>query len=160
MIPDQALIDSEPGIDLVVFRARPEAWDMGYKEFYRIDRWPIPRAKVHDPIAFIGFPGGGRRTSDRVGNFTYSAFGLSVSDVSDRKLVIAGKSNDTRSLCDNDGNAIPPISMGGLSGSPAYVRTGTAQFRLAGFVQMGRASSDDIFLTHASFLNRDGTLIH
>jgi len=160
VISDEALIDSDAGIDLVVLQASPEAWNMGYKEFYRIERWPIPKARVDDPIAFIGFPGGGRHTSDRVGNFTYSAFGLSVSDVSERKLLIAGKSNDKRGLFDNHGNRIPAILMGGLSGSPAYVRDGKARFLLTGFVQMGRTSSDDIFLTHASFLNSDGTLKH
>jgi hypothetical protein len=158
VVRDEALVDSDPGVDLAIFQASPEEWDMGCKEFYRIERWPIPNARVGDPIAFIGFRGAGRYTSHGVGNFTYSAFGLSVSDVSDRKLVIAGGSSDKRSLWDNNGNAISPISMGGLSGSPAYVRTGTEGFLLAGFVQMGRTSSDDIFLTNASVLNRDGTL--
>lgn len=152
-------LDQDAGIDLVVFEAKPALWNMGYKEFYRVERWPIPRAKANDPIAFVGFPGACRNTTADFGNFGYSSFGLVVSDVSDRKLVIAGRYSDG-CLLDNDGNKLPPISMGGLSGCPAYVRDGKARFLLAGFVQMGRTSCDDLFLTHATFLNPDGTLKH
>lgn len=157
-IPDDALIDSDKGLDLAVIEATPNIWDMGYKEFCQTDRWPIPKAKVGSPIAFVGFPGAARITDEHIGNFQYSAFGVTVSDVSDRKLAIAGKGKGRGRLLDNAGNEVPPISMGGLSGAPAYVRDGNARFLLAGFVQMGRTSSDDLFLTHANALNRDGTL--
>jgi hypothetical protein len=152
-------LDVDQGIDLAVFEAKPENWDMGHKEFYRIDRWPIPKAKNGDPLIFLGFPGAARDTLSGFGNFQYASFGMIVSDVSDRKLVIVGRHSDGQ-LLDNFGNKVPPMSVGGLSGSPAYVRDGKARFLLTGFVQMGRTSSDDIFLTHASFLNRDGTLRH
>jgi hypothetical protein len=156
-IPATALIDSDEGLDLAVIEATPEIWDMGYKEFYRIERWPIPKAMVGSPIAFVGFPGEARITNEHGGNFQYSAFGVTVAGVSDRKIVIAGK-GEPGNLLDNDGNKLPPMLMEGLSGAPAYARDGKARFLLAGFVQMGKTSSDDLFLTHASVLNRDGTL--
>lgn len=152
-------IDFDDGLDLAVFEAKPEKWNMGHKEFYRIDRWPIAKAKTKDPITFVGFPGAGRDAKAGLGNFGYASFGMIVSDVSDRKLVIAGRHSDGH-LLDNQGNKLPPMSIAGLSGSPAYVRDGKARFLLAGFVQMGRTSSDDMFLTHAAFLKRDGTLRH
>ena len=37
-------------------------------------------------------------------------------------------------------------------------RTGNGLFSLTGFVQMGRTSGADIFLTHAAFLESDGML--
>ena len=111
-----------------------------------------------DPIAFIGFPGSARVTTDELGDFRYSAFGLSVSAVSDRKFMITGNGPDPGTLEDNDGNIMLPIALGGMSGSPAYTRDKRAGFQLAGFVQMGKKSSDDLFFTLASILNRDGTL--
>jgi hypothetical protein len=131
---------------------------MGRKEFYRVERWPIPKAKVGDPITFVGFPGKARVTTDELGNFQYSAFGLTVSAVSERKFVITGKGPNRGILRDNGGNIVPPMALGGMSGSPAYVRDRRAGFQLAGFVQMGNTSSDDLFFTSASFLNRNGTL--
>jgi hypothetical protein len=95
---------------------------------------------------------------DCVADFRYSFFGSIVSDVSDRKLIIAKRG--TARLLDNDNRDIPPINIGGLSGSPAYIRKVGGSFELAGFVQMGAMSNSDIFLTHATFVNRDGTLQH
>lgn len=155
-----AFLDSEPisvsrDLDLAVFEARP-VWDMGYKQFRHPDRWPIPRAVAGQPVAFVGFAGEGRLCQGFIGEFQYSFFGLSISAASDRKLMLA--QDKSRVLRDNQGNIIAPIRLGGMSGSPAYVRSRSGAFSLAGFVQMGRGSDDDIFLTHASFLHPDGTL--
>lgn len=149
------LIDFDAGLDLAVFEACPE-WNMGHKEFYRITRWPVPQAKVGQPIAFLGFAGTGRKTSAHWGQFSYSVFGLSVNCTSDRKLVTNSPSKGT--LFFDDGKPIGPIDIRGMSGSPAYVRDRKGGFNLAAFVQMGHMSDDSIFLTHASFLNPDGTL--
>ena len=154
-------LDAEPvslsrDLDLAVFEARPENWDMGYKRFHRPDRWPIPRALAGQPVAFVGFAGEGRQCQGFMGEFQYSFFGLSISAASDRKLMLA--QDRSRVLRDNHGNLIPPMRMGGMSGSPAYLRSRTGAFSLAGFVQMGSSSEDDIFLTHASFVKPDGTI--
>jgi hypothetical protein len=158
VIDENTVIDADQGVDLAVFPAVPQSWPMGTKQFYRVERWPIPKAKVGDPVSFIGFPGKARVTTDELGDFRYAVFGFSVSAVSDTKFIITGNGPDPGTLQDNDGNIIPPIAKGGMSGSPAYVRDMRAGFRLAGFVQMGDSSSDDLFFTHASVLNRDGTL--
>jgi hypothetical protein len=154
-LPEQPLhIDRE--IDLVVFEAMPGSWKMGCKEYYRVERWPIPKAAGNDKIEFMGFPGKYRETAVNSANFGASYFEFGVLDVSDRKIVSVG-AGDHRFL-DNDGKEVPPIEMGGLSGSPAYVRDGKGRLSLIGFVQMGGTSSGKLFLTHAAFLRRDGTL--
>jgi hypothetical protein len=157
-IPDEALIDADADLDLAVFEARPDTWSMGYKRFYRIDRWPIPKAKKGDPIAFVGFPGASRKTDQGIGDFGTAMFGLTVTDVSERKLIIAPMPGDEQHLVDNEGRELPPFDVGGLSGTPAYVRDSKARLLLVGFVQMGRTTSDALFLVHAAFLNRDGSL--
>lgn len=151
-------IDADASLDLAVFPAYPRLWPMGNKEFYQVNRWPIPKAKVGAPIAFLGFPGAARVVNDEVGNFQYSSFGLTITEVSDRKFVVAGNGPGRGKLRDNSGNVVPPMALGGMSGSPAYVRDVNAGFGLAGFVQMGNRSCDDLFFTHACALNRDGTI--
>jgi hypothetical protein len=154
-LPEQPLhIDRE--IDLVVFKAMPGSWNMGCKEFYRIERWPIPKAAVNDKIEFMGFPGKYRETAVYSADFGAFYSEPVVLDVTDRQIVSAG-AGDHRHL-DNDGKEVPPIEMGGLSGSPAYVRDSKGRLSLIGFVQKGRTSSGYLFLTHAAFLRRDGTL--
>lgn len=157
LLAEERLIDCDRELDLAVFEASPADWNCGHKEFYRPDRWPIPCAKQGSPIAFVGFAGAGRHAQGAIGDFRYSAFGLTVTSSSDRKMVLAMDQSHGQ-LRDNDGQPTSAMPMGGLSGSPAYVRSMTGRFSLAGFVQMGQTSDDDIFLTHASFLNQDGTL--
>jgi hypothetical protein len=154
-LPEQPL-DIDWEIDLVVFEAMPGSWKMGCKEFYRVERWPIPKAAVNDKIEFMGFPGKYRETAVNSADFGASYFEFGVLDVSDRKIVSAGVSDHC--FLDNDYKEVPPIDMGGLSGSPAYVRDYQGRLSLIGFVQMGGMSSDNLFLTHAAFLRRDGTL--
>ena len=158
VLDETSPIDSDTSLDLTVFPAFPQMWPMGSKEFFRVERWPIPKPKVRSPIAFVGFPGKARVTTEEIGNFQYSAFGLTITSVSDRKFVIGGRGPGRGNLRDNDGNVVPPMLLGGMSGTPAYVRDMKAGFQLAGFVQMGNTSSDDLYFTQASVLNRDGTL--
>lgn len=156
-ITNERPLDYDQDLDLAVFEAHPESWNMATKQFYRIDRWPVPKVRQGDLIAFLGFAGVGRHTGPGFGAFNYSFFGLSVTASSDRKVVLDDQTS-SRKLFDNEGNSIPPMEMGGMSGSPAYVRSRWGTISLAGFVQMGRTSDGMIFLTHAAFLNADGTL--
>ena len=156
-LSDDLLIDCDRDLDLAVFGTSLDDWDIGNKQFYSPDRWPIPLAKQGSVLAFVGFAGNGRHVCDLVGDFRYSFFGLSVSSVSDRKFVIAS-GQSPRHLLDNNGQPIPRIRLGGISGSPAYVRSASGCFALAGLVQMGATSNANIFLTHATCLKSDGTL--
>jgi len=141
-------------IDLAVFEARTDIWDMGKKEFYGIHRWPVPKGKIDEPIAFLGFPGEGRRASEHVGSFRYHVCGSTVEGVSELGLRLR-KGHRTRGPT---GETISPVEIGGVSGSPAFARSSKGGFRLVGFVKMGGSSADPIFVAHAAFLNSDGSL--
>jgi hypothetical protein len=155
-INDSSLIDSDQDLDLAVFDAGILNGTFGFKEFYKIDRFPIFDPKPKQPISFVGFPGEARQVSEISGNFGYSSFGLTVSDVSDSLIVLA--STDRRILRNNAGLQVPPIDIGGMSGAPAYARTSSGGFHLAGFVRAGDTSNTDIRLSKASFLRKDGSL--
>ena len=158
VIPAESLIDSEPSLDLAVFVATPESWNMGWKNFFRINCWPVPKARKGDPISFLGFPGALRDTSRGVGDFGAFVLCATVSDVSHRGLVIARAPDSEGHLVDSRGKKLQPLEVGGLSGCPAYVRDAKWRPSLAGFVHMGTKTNADIFLIHAAFLNPDGTI--
>jgi hypothetical protein len=155
-IEESTIIDSDEKLDLAVFEANFSEDALSFKSFYRIDRFPVADPKPRQPISFVGFPGEARRVSEMVGNFGYSSFGLTVTDVSDSLVLLAN--TDPRLLRDNDGNLVAPIDIGGMSGAPAYTRTNSGGFMLAGFVRAGDNSNTAIRLSKASFLRQDGTL--
>jgi hypothetical protein len=155
-IEDSFLIDSDRDLDLVVFDAEFGDEMLGFKRFYRIPRFPLADPKPDQLISFVGFPGASRRVSQSTGQFKYSSFGLTVTDVSHTRILLA--STPDRFNYDNEDQVVPHIDLGGMSGAPAYGRTRGLGFDLAGFVQMGRNSGSDIYLSKASFLQRDGTI--
>ena len=156
-VDELAMLDWDEGLDILIFEAAPHRWPMGGKEFFRIHHWPIPKAQKGEIVAFLGFAGEGRNTAGNIGQFSYTFFGLSITDSSYGRAVLA-KDSSPRHLYHDDGTPRTPMRMGGLSGSPAYVRDRTGAFSLTGFVSMGNTSADDIFLTHAAFINPDGSL--
>lgn len=148
-----ALIDGDKDIDLAVFR-----WDNGYlgeKAFLPVRQFPIPRVSVGNLVALQGFPGESRKADDFQGRFGACFFGGLVTAVNERKILV--ENDGTRNLRSvQTGELLPPLDIGGMSGSPAFTfRDG---WKLAGFLREGSTTDGRIFLSHASFLNPDGTL--
>lgn len=154
---DAALIDCDEDLDLAVFATGLSDDILGLKTFFKIHTFPISDPKPRQPISWVGFPGEARRVSETDMNFGYAAFRLTVSDVSYQRIVLAN--NDPRVLRDGEGKSVPPIDVGGMSGAPAYTRSLSGGFNLAGFVRAGDNSGSDIRLSKASFLRRDGSLL-
>jgi hypothetical protein len=153
---EKLLIDFDIDLDLAVFNVLPN-WQFARKQFHRVFKWPINKANEGDKIAFLGFAAVGREITDREGKFSYSSFGLTVTSVSDRKLVINSSEADAP-VFDNSGKIVRNVELGGMSGSPVYILNRQGNFRLTGFIQMGATTDALIFATHAHFLNKDGTL--
>lgn len=154
---DAALIDCDEYLDLVVFASDLPQEILGHKKFFQVHRFPIADPKPRQPISCIGFPGEARRLSENSLQFGYTSFGLTISDVSNTQILLAN--NDPRVLRDGAGNLTAPINLGGMSGAPAYRRTASGGFALAGFVRAGSDSSADIRLSKASFLQQNGRLL-
>jgi len=157
-IDDDSLMDCDAELDLAVFDFTPpeKALCLGFKQFYRIYRFPVADPRPWQPISLIGFPAEARRRSKRAGHFGYCSVGVTVSDVSHSLIVLAN--TDSRILRDGAGNLAPPIDLGGTSGAPAYSRTLSGGFNLVGFVRAGNNSGTDIRLSKAAFLRKDGSL--
>jgi hypothetical protein len=151
LIDLNSLIDEGEGLlDLATFRV-PQEWDTGLKQFYRLDLMPPPDIQESRLVTVLGFPGSHRRPSQSKCAFNYSAFGTSVTHVSNTTFLL---SNDLRTF-DNDGNEIDPIDKGGMSGSPVYLKTPN-QLNLCGL--LAGESSNGIEVVKAKFLDPSGRL--
>lgn len=158
-LSEDRLVDFDRDLDLAVFDAAPGNWNLGSKRFHQPERWPIPTTKHGSPVGFVGFASPRRPAQGAGGEFIHSAYRLSATSASPRRMVLAA-GQTRRLLHDNHGQMVPAMRMIGLSGSPAYARSRTGVFTLTGFIQMAQSSEDAIHLTHAAYLNPNGTLCH
>lgn len=147
------LVDGDKEIDLAVFK-----WDNGYlgeKAFLSVRQFPIPRVSVGSVVALQGFPGQSRKCDESHGSFGACFFGGLVTAINERKILV--ENDGTRKLRSVQTNELlPPLEIGGMSGSPSYTfRDG---WKLAGFLREGSTTDGRMFLSHASFLNANGTL--
>ena len=168
--PERQLIDVDADLDLAVFDFEPSQIRVNksqvnhQKDWFPIRQWPIPKVAEGAHVALMGFPGKRIKKEGMLCTFITRAVPLKVTGVGHKQIYIlnAGENvevfNDIRNW------------LGGLSGSPAYTlnKNGTS---LVGFVKSGfkrtgeetNTGDDSIFsgsltLTHACFLQPDGTL--
>lgn len=149
---DLPLVDSNPDIDLAVFDwgERPSE----EKSFLPVRQFPIPQAQIGGAIVLQGFPRTQREGTQTSGSFGAFFFGGTITAVNDRTILVASGEHSLTSV--DTGEPLEPIELSGISGSPAYTfRNG---WKLAGFVRGGKTTQHSLFLTHASFINPDGTL--
>ncbi|MBI4325413.1 MAG: hypothetical protein HY674_09130 [Chloroflexi bacterium] len=168
--PERQLIDADPDLDLAVFDFEPSQIRVNksaldhQKDWFPIRQWPIPKMGDGEYVALMGFPGKGIRKEGMLCTFSTQVLPLKVTGVGNKQSYIFNEGENVEVFNDMKG------WLGGLSGSPAYT-LGNNGGSLVGFVKSGfkssgeetRAGSDSIFagslsLTHACFLQRDGTL--
>jgi len=152
------MLDCDKDLDLAVIKADFAQRQLRTKAFYPIQEWPIPRPTVGDAVAIVGFPGSGRHACGGTAmSWSLKFLGLTVSGVSERNITLAPERNDRRNY-DENGTEIPHDDLGGMSGSPAFLLREVGPPSLVGFLYEGHNSDRFIFLTPASYLQRDGTL--
>ena len=169
--PERQLIDSDPDLDLAVFDFEPSRILLDgdkikhQKSWFYIRDWPIRNVRVGAYVALMGFPGSQIVKETELCTFKTQLLPFKVTSVGQRQFWVL-----------NEGENIEVFSgikgcLGGLSGSPAYALDEEGA-TLVGFVRAGStpdtgASDKDevsffsgsLYLTHASFLQRDGTLL-
>ena len=92
VVNPESLIDCGSSLlDMAIFEAYPEKWDMGFKQFHRVYQWPIPKVKVGKPVSFVGFAGAHRTVFLDSCFFDYSMFGSTVTDVSNYQFILADR---------------------------------------------------------------------
>jgi hypothetical protein len=156
------VIDQSDRIDLAVLAVPFELSPQSDRIFYKVPRWPIPRATIGESVTVIGCPRSDLEIQPTGGaTIGYSWFGFSVSSVSDRHFVMANERGDRSYIvAPPDTDTSKPLLLPGMSGGPAFANRGPNRVELVGFIYEGRDSDSSIFLTHANFLCPDGTLDH
>jgi hypothetical protein len=155
-------------LDLVVLEFEPEEIKVSHqKKWFKISDWPISRIEKGNHIVTLGFPGAWRRTTSIECVFRRVVIPFAVTDVSNYSIAAFADGKNDQVLNDMKN------SLGGISGSPAYRFNENKELCLIGFVKSGvemddapnrkyQTSPDSplpaVFLTHASFLQPDGSL--
>jgi hypothetical protein len=156
VISEAKVIDSDRDLDIAVIDPKLEAGELGDRAFFKMINWPQSPIQTGEAIAFLGYPEAGRVKFERHAQFRSTFFGLHVSSVNDRSILLLNNDNDRR-LVGLHNEPLAPTPTSGLSGSPAY-RLGSKGPELVGIVRGGFSTDGIITMTHISFLNRDGTL--
>ena len=155
-ISSAPIIAADRDLDIAVIDPKLQAGELGDRAFFKMTNWPQSPIRGGEAIVFRGYPEVGRVNYENHAQFRSSFFGLHVTSVSDRSILLRNDNND-RTMVGLHNEPLAPTRGSGLSGSPAY-RLGTSGLELAGIVRDGLSTDGIIMLTHISFLNRDGTL--
>ncbi|HVM51137.1 MAG TPA: hypothetical protein VMU04_24120 [Candidatus Acidoferrum sp.] len=168
--PERHIIDVDPDLDLAVFDFEPghlrvnRSVVVHQKDWFPIRHWPIPTMPDGEYVALMGFPGKRIRKDGMLCTFSTQVLPLKASGVGERQIYIFNEGENVQVFRDIKS------WLGGLSGSPAYTLS-KAGASLVGFVKSGfKQTNEDtdtndrslfagsLSLTHARFLQRDGTL--
>lgn len=154
-ISDAEVIDADRELDIVVFDPKLHDREFPQNEFFRISNWPNAPVQAREAIAFVGYPEAGLIHSDNHGTFRSAFFGLHVSDVTDRTIILYNDRNDRRFVGLNS-EPLHPIKMSGISGSPAY-RVGASGLELVGLVKEG-STNEGLFQVTRIYLTPNGKI--
>jgi len=158
-ISESQLIAEDRDCDLATFDVGPFLRAFSQMKFQQIRRFPVPRSKPGEVIVCVGYPGEdvGRKISEREARFDYISFIRMVTAVGAYQVLLA-ESPEHLHLVDNSGNEVPPVAYKGMSGSPCYKWSPNAAPKLKGFLKAGEQTGAPIYITHAAFLQPDGSV--
>ena len=148
-------VDVNTDLDLATFDMEPFLPEFTHRHFYETFKHTVPVVKSKDVLASVGYLGEARQLSPLGANFGYEFTGISVADVSGPFICV--DVSKTKRFRDPDGSRIAhPKSLGGISGSPAYLLERSGILRLSGFVTSSVLGT--VRLTHVACVNGDGTI--
>src|SRR5262245_60856086 len=166
--PRTHLIAGDRDLDLAVFEFEPKTIGVLHqKSWFKVRDWPISKVNRAAYIVTVGYPGRLRKNVGGVCTVRSVPIPLAVTDTTDRTIAAFSTENNQQVLNDIKD------SLAGISGSPAYCYSSDGERRLIGFAKVGPLERNDpdrkfesvpdsclpaMFFTHASFLQRDGTL--
>jgi hypothetical protein len=158
------LIDECRSLDVAVFRGlldRISTFDLPNHEFIDYRASYLEDPKAGDPVMIVGYAGANVSLSPKLAGLGYMQIGYTASSVSNRYVVLANECG-TRKFTDYSVAPRKGVSLGGLSGSPAFVLR-EQRPRFIGIVSEASdtgTTDDTIFISRLGCLNPDGTLDH
>jgi hypothetical protein len=158
------LIDESKSLDVAIFRGlldRILIFDLPDRELIDYRASYLEDPKAGEPVMIVGYPGANVSLSPELADLGYMQIGYTASSVSDRYVVLANESG-TRKFSDYSVPSRQGVSLGGLSGSPAFVLR-EQRPRFIGIVSESGdtgTTDDTIFVSRLGCLKPDGTLDH
>lgn len=148
-------LDQDASLDIVVFDMGPVLTLCPGLKFYPLNQNPPPRLKKGDKIVVLGNQGINRSIEGL--KFGLTIFALEVSDVGQHgaRFVVELSKVKTRNL-HAPARAPQNSPLGGISGNPCYLVTGSSLCKLVGFVT--EVGLDSLWFTHVNCLKPDGII--
>lgn len=160
--PERQLIAEDSELDLAVFDFEPNQIRVNktqvnhQKDWFPIRQWPIPKPSDSEYVALMGFPGKQIKKDGMLCTFSTAVLPLRITHVGHKQIYIMNAGENVEVFNDIKGPAYT-ISENGAS-LVGFMKSG---FKRAG--EETNAGDDSVFsgsmsLTHACFLQPDGTL--
>jgi hypothetical protein len=147
-------------LDLATFAlVEPNLIEEFGKQYFKCPTWPPARSHAGDVMAFVGFPGQGRRQMQQGLEINYNGLAINISAVSDAYITSVDEDESRVVVACN--KALGEFrDLGGMSGSAVY-EIGEDHAHLIGFYCEGGQFGGvgvPVKAVHADFLREDGKL--
>jgi hypothetical protein len=153
-----ALLDYSKRLDVAVFRGLEDMVELPGLHFIDYKSSYLADPAVGEPVSIVGYPGENVAVTDKKADFGFMHIGLMASCVSEQRIILANEHGGRR-FTHNDDPTCSKISLGGLSGSPAFVVRNQIP-RFVGIVTDSSGKDQTIIISRLGCIKRDGTLDH
>jgi hypothetical protein len=151
------LVDESELLDVAVFCGLANTVELPDHDFIDYRSSYLADPKPDEGVTIIGYPGANVTMTPSLADLGYMQIGFTASCVSERRITLADERGQRR-FTDYQNPPRPKISLGGLSGSPAFVIRNQRP-RFVGILT-DSDNYDTIFVSRLGCLNPDGTLDH
>src|SRR6266446_845899 len=114
------LVDESELLDVAVFCGLANTVELPNHDFIDYRSSYLTDPKPDDGVTIVGYPGANITLTPRLADLGYMQIGFTASCVSERRIILANERGQ-RQFTDYQNPPRPKISLGGLSGSPAFV---------------------------------------
>lgn len=151
------LVDESELLDVAVFCGLANTVELPNHDFIDYRSSYLADPKPDEGVAIVGYPGANVTLTPSLADLGYMQIGFTASSVSERRIILANERGQRR-FTDYATPPRPRISLGGLSGSPAFVIRNQRP-RFVGIVT-DSDSYDTIIVSRLGCINPNGTLDH
>jgi hypothetical protein len=113
---------------------------------------------VGEPVSVVGYPGAAVTVTQKTADFGFMHIGFMASCVSEQRIILANEHGGRR-FTHYDDPTCSRITLGGLSGSPAFVHRDQVP-RFVGIVTDSSDKDQTIIISRLGCIKHDGTLDH
>src|SRR6266403_5395472 len=94
VISDAPVIAADRDLDIAVIDPKLHAGELGDRAFFKMTNWPQSPIRSGEAIAFLGYPEVGCVKNETHAQFRSSFFGLHVTSVNDRSILLRNDDSD------------------------------------------------------------------